>query len=628
VGSLSLSPPGQAAPLLPGGVASHVGTSSSGGPACHPTSWSQGSFAISASSLQDGFLLCPRQEYLFYCEGYFHLHNRLLDATSPKQFLLPIITKLLAALNAGAPAVLRDLSGSFLLLVYDSRHNTLWVVPDRLASRPLFYYSRAGIFRFANNLPALLRHPALDRSLDLCALVEFLRFSMILGDRTLYQQVKTVPPATILKIGPGGLHFQPYWSLDYDESCDRSHQDYIYSLGDVFKRATGQLVSHPDNSALMLSGGLDSRMIAASLCSSGVPLRAISFGGFENDDVKLARRVARHCGFPFIFLKRSPAYYPEILPGAVDLSHGLYAFHHAHLLGLHRQIRALGIDTLIHGWGLDLLFSGSYQPKRLVRHLPGRSFYLLWPRPFENQAAVIQSLYSALALGDDPLFSQLPTHLLSEIWRQWPQLAIARWVEQSAAHAGDFHNQFDWVILRNFSRFRSFLYPLSVRSGFKERCPLYDNRVLDQYLCLPPPLRFCSRAYGMALETLSQPLARIPYSRTGSSVRAPEFVQFISYFLKPAIQTIRLRFRRIARQHMAYPAEAFDSYPHMDVLFRRSALGRIAQERFASSVLGHLGLINSNVLREMLARHLRGDANYGDRLGTLLTLETWLSDWS
>jgi hypothetical protein len=614
--------------LLRAELASGLGISSSGDPACHPTSWSQGPFALSASSLEDGFLLCPHQEYLFYCEGYFRFQDRLLDATSPRQFLLPIVTNLLAVLNAGAPSILRDLGGSFLFLVYDSRHNTLWLVTDRLASRPLFYCSQAGIFLFANRLPALLRHPGLDRSLDLCALVEFLRFSMILGDRTLYQHIKTVPPATILKIGPHGLRFQPYWCLDYDESCDRSDQDYIYSLGDVFKRAARQLVSHPDNSALMLSGGLDSRMIAASLCSSGVPVRTISFGGFENEDVKLARRVARHCGFPFIFLKRPPGYYPEILPGAVDLSDGLYAFHHAHLLGLHRQIRALGIDTLIHGWGLDVLFSGSYQPKRLVRHLPGRSFYLLWPRHFENQADVIQTLYLALALGDDPLSSQLPTDLLSEIWNQWPQLTIARWVERSTGHAGDFHNQFDWVILRNFSRFRSFLYPLSVRSGFKERCPLYDNRVLDQYLCLPPPLRFCSRAYGLALEILSKPLASIPYSRTGSSVRAPEFVQSISYFLKPAIQTSRLRFRRIARQHMAYPAEAFDSYPHMDVLFRRSALGRIAQERFASSVLGHLGLINSNVLREMLARHLRGDANYGDRLATLLTLETWLSDWS
>jgi hypothetical protein len=312
----------------------------------------------------------------------------------------------------------------------------------------------------------------------------------------------------------------------------------------------------------------------------------------------------------------------------VDLGDGLYSFHHAHLLGLGRQIQALEVDTLIHGWGLDVLFSASYQPKYLVRHLPGRSFYLLWPRPFQDENDIVQSLYAALAFRQDPLYSRLPAGPLREVWHAWPKRSIAGMVEQSREHALDLHNRFDWVILENFSRFRSFLYPLSVRSGFKERCPLYDNAVLDQYRSLPPRLRFCSRAYGQALSLLSKPLACLPYSRTGISLRAPEFVQSLSYFLKPGLQTARLAFRHLARRHPEYPAEAFDSYPRLDVLFRRTALGEIARQGFASSVLVDLGLVNPHVLVEMLDCHLCGAADYAEHLAALLTLETWLSRWS
>lgn len=595
---------------------------------CRPASWAHGPFSVATSSLEDGFLVCPDQETLFYLNGYFRLDGRSLFESSRGRSLSHTLTKLLAGLHEQRPEMLRKLSGSYLLLLYDGRQSALHILTDRLASRQLFYANLPGVFLFATALRPLLRHPALDRALDLPALVEFLRFSMVLGDRTLYQAVKTLPPATLLTIDPDGLRLHRYCSLDFDESWGQPGPDYVHSLAQAFKETCDRLVSHPDRSALMLSGGLDSRMIAASVCASGKRIHAISFGGFENDEVRLARRVAGRCRFPFVFVKRSPACYREVLPRAVDLGDGLYSFHHAHLLGLGRQIRALGVDTLIHGWGLDVLFSASYQPKRLVRHLAGRSFYLLWPRPFQDENDVVQSLYAALAFRQDPLYSHLPAGPLREIWRAWPKLVIAALVEKSRRHAGDLHNRFDWVLLENFSRFRSFLYPLSVRSGFRERCPLYDNAVLDGYLSLPPRLRSCSRAYGRALALLSKPLACLPYSRTGTSIRAPEFIQSISYFLKPGLQTARLAFRHAVRRHPEYPAETFDSYPRLDVLFSHTALGEIARHRFAFSVLADLGLVNPHVLVEMLDRHLRGAADYAEHLAALLTLETWLSRWS
>ncbi|HZD57346.1 MAG TPA: hypothetical protein VE136_11515, partial [Anaerolineales bacterium] len=198
------------------------GSGLSGAAGCRATLWARGPFSMRTSSFNDSLVIRPDRETLFYLHGYLQVAGGSLFESSNRPSLSHTLTKLLLDLHTQGLGTLRELSGSYLLLLYDGRRSALHLLTDRLASRPLFYASLPGIFLFATHLPPLLRAPAVDRALDLPALAEFLRFSMILGGRTLYQSVKTVPPATLLTIDRDGLRFHRYWSLDFDESWGRS----------------------------------------------------------------------------------------------------------------------------------------------------------------------------------------------------------------------------------------------------------------------------------------------------------------------------------------------------------------------------------------------------------------------
>lgn len=585
--------------------------------------------ALSSSQAQsDWSAIYPDRDLFFYLSGYIHIGRRTIFADAAKDLIIEVSQKIFESLVKHGMERFHELSGSYLMLFYKLKSRTLYVVTDRLASRPLFYARKEGKLFIASDLQALLQIHDVDPRLDLCSVTEYLRFGTVFENRTLYADIKSVPSASILTAQRDGVYLERYWSMTYNESWQKPDQYYIEALVEAFKSSIGRLADSFEKSALLLSGGLDSRMIAAAIHASGAQVKVISFGGFENDEVKLARRVAKACDFPFSFLKRVPDYYRMVFPETAHIGNGMFPFYHAHMLGLHDQIQAQGINTLLHGWGLDVLFSATFLPKQSVHHMMDRSFNLIWPRVLDDRRSVGDGLYSKLALPSDDLIEKLPGNLLKDMWRCWPREVIFKLVDNARHHAGDYYNQYEWMLLHDISRFRSFLYPLSMRWRCRERCPLYDSQIIDVYLSMPPQLRFCSRAYGRALEQLSKPLARIPYSRTGVSVRSPEIVQTCAYFLLPATQAARSKGRVILGRHRQYPEEGFDSYPKIGVLLRQESFRIIFRENLSTGILGDLGLVEEDVLRQMLDDHFQGRANYGEMLAGLLSLARWLTQWS
>ena len=534
------------------------------------------------------------------------------------------------------PSSFRSLSGSFLLLFYEEAHNRFIIVSDRMASRPLFYCRHDRGTTFATDIRAVLTDPNVSRKLDLPAVAEFLRFTMIFEDRTLYQNIHSLLPATALVITPSSVTSETYWRMSFQLGAeDESY--YVGALADVCQRATSRLVPEGDGIGLMLSGGMDSRTIAAALRHAGKSFTAITFGELEkgNDEVTLARRVARSMDVSHIFIKRDPDYYAQIAPRAVEISGGLYSMLHAHMLGLHDQLRAYGITTLITGWAIDVPLSGSYLPNRQIRYGPGRLAEIPALRPLGDVDEVVESWMGAspwphtLALPSDETTAQLMAKPYQEMWHEWPRQvlsAIAGRVAERAA--GNLHNVHDLIQLDNFSKFRSFLLPLSCRYGCRERCPLFEADLLGIYLRMPPHMRFHGRVYRKALALADPQLAKIPEYKSHMGPRSPEFARNIAITLMPFIRQGRLRLRRALRKHRQYPAAAFHSYSNPQILLRKTGLRATAESVLLGGSWLDLGITEPATVRRMLELHMQGRAKYGEHLGALMTLALWLEQWS
>lgn len=531
----------------------------------------------------------------------------------------------------------RNLSGSFLLLFYEEASHRFIIVSDRMASRPFFYSQHDRGTSFATDMRAVLTDPGVSRKLDIPAIAEFLRFTMIFEDRTIYQNIRSLLPSTVLVITPNSMTFETFWRMRF-KSPTQDEGYYVETLAEVFQRATGRLV--PEGHAglgLLLSGGLDSRMTATGLRRYGKPFTAITFGDLEkeNDELTIARQVATSMNVPHIFIQRDPEYYTQIASRAVDISGCLYSMFHAHMLGLHDQLRVDGIETLMTGWAIDVPLSGAYLPKRRIRYGPGRLAEIPSLRPLRDVDEVVDSWMDAsawphnLALPSDEITEQLMSKPYEETWREWPRRVLTSIGQQVAERAaGDLHNVHNLIQLDNFSKFRSFLLTLSCRFGCRERCALFEADLLGIFLQMSPHMRFNSTVYRKALALADPQIASLPEYKTGVSPRAPDISWNLAITLMPFIRQGKLRLRRALGKHRKYPAVEFHSYSNPQILLRKTRLRTTGESVLLAGNWLDLGLVRPATVRRMLDLHLQERARYGEHLGALMTLGLWLEKWA
>src|SRR3954453_23186720 len=89
------------------------------------------------------------------------------------------------------------LRGMFAVAVWDSDRRRLVLARDRFGIKPL-YYRDGDDFAFASELKGLRRLAELSTEVDLDALEAFLAFNAIHGPRTIYREVRKLPPGHVL----------------------------------------------------------------------------------------------------------------------------------------------------------------------------------------------------------------------------------------------------------------------------------------------------------------------------------------------------------------------------------------------------------------------------------------------
>lgn len=207
---------------------------------------------------------------------------------------------------------LPDLHGDFSFILWDPRLRKLIAFRDLTGSRPFYYSHHDGAVIFSNTLQAILAHPAISRSdFDLQFIADFLLGSPHHDpERTIYKEIRRLSAGSILEFSDRGLSVRRIAHLPIEEMLSfKSDEAVVEHFGHLFKEAVGDRL--PDgNTAIFLSGGLDSTSIAASavdqrkIRSPEGPLNlyALNFDLqplFSDEEGILAGRFAKTLDLPF-----------------------------------------------------------------------------------------------------------------------------------------------------------------------------------------------------------------------------------------------------------------------------------------------------------------------------------------
>lgn len=214
-------------------------------------------------------MMTPDGRFTLIYNGEIYNHNELRAELRAQGDLFQsrgdteVLLRAWARWGTAAPP---RLNGMFAFAIWDAARRELTLARDRYGVKPLYWARRDGVFLFGSEVKALLAHPSLDARMDKEGLVEYLTFQNFFTDRTLFADVRLLPPGHWMRVrfDDGSMTVERYWDYHFAEPDQpAAPAEYAEELDRLFQQAVNrQMVADVPVSAY-LSGGIDSGSITA-----------------------------------------------------------------------------------------------------------------------------------------------------------------------------------------------------------------------------------------------------------------------------------------------------------------------------------------------------------------------------
>ena len=426
------------------------------------------------------------------------------------------------------------LRGMFAFALWDAARQELFLARDRLGKKPLVYFTGPQGLVFASELRALRAHPlcpakgAVD-GLDPEALDLYLSLGYVPAPRSILKGVCKLPPASCAVYGKDGLRVRRWWDVDYRTKIDVGEAEAIDLAWAALRESVRLRLESDVPLGLLLSGGVDSSLVAAVLAevSPGqAQAFSIGFGEKKYNELPHAQAVARHLGLNLTHEIMPPATL-ETLPEVALRFGEPYADDSAlPSLFLSRMARQ-HITVALGGDGGDELCCGypTYRHARLATLLQS-----LLPLSPPGGATL-----RALAASQNPVARALREVLAANLWpetkpllrdepRQRPLKArlytpdaarrLARvqadwflpWLDRSFDRAGNPVERM--LYIDNATCLPDDLLVkmdiASMAASMEVRSPLLDHRLIELFATLPVPLKVRGRETKYLLKKMAE----------------------------------------------------------------------------------------------------------------------------
>ena len=474
-------------------------------------------------------------------------------------------------------------------MLIDRRLGTTTLFNDRYGMHRLYYHECDEAFYFAAEAKAILAvRPGLRR-LDPRALGEFVACGCVLEDRTLFQDIHSLPCSSAWIFRNGSLekkhaYFQP---REWEDQPRLAPEAFYRQVRETFSRNLPRYFEAPEPVGLSLTGGLDTRMILAWHQPQPESLPCYTFGGMFRDcqDVIVAREVADACRQSHHVLTVDGeflSHFPHYAQRTVYLTEGCVDVSRSPDLYLSERIRQVAPVRMTGNYGGELL--------RRVR-----SF-----KPVEPQRGVFQT--DVISAVDEA------AHTYAEVARAHP-------VAFAAFKQGPWH--LSGVLALEQTQ-------ISMRS------PYLDNDLVRTVFRAPES---CLASNDVCLRLIADGDARLARIRTdhglaGAGGFSAAGLHGLHTFLFKAEYAYDMGMpqwlARLDHRLSMFRLERLFLGRHKPFHFRvwyRDALAAYLREVLGDPRARSRPYLERNGLEAVVEGHLRGDRNYTTEIHKVLTLE-------
>jgi len=506
---------------------------------------------------------------------------------------------------------LRRLNGMFAFAIWDRTRQELFLARDRYGIKPLYYASIGSTWVIASEQKAIIKHPSVQREIDLEALIEYFTFQNFFSNRTLLKGIRVFPAGCFAKIilGKAIESLQPvrYWDFNFQEpEHPVSEREYVEELDQLFRQAVKrQLVSDVEIGSY-LSGGMDTGSITA-IAATELPYVKTFTCGFDLHSAS---------GLELAFDEREKAelmshlfkteHYEMVLK-AGDMERILpkLAWHleeprigQSYPNYYVAQLASKFVKVVLSGAGGDELFGG--YPWRYYRAVVNDDFeqyidkyYVYWHRLIPNKA--VREVFS-------PVWKEVKHVWTRELFKDVFHI-----------HADQLTRPEDYVNHSLYFEAKTFLHGLlvvedkiSMAHGLETRLPFLDNDLVDFAMKIPVALK---------LKNLGE-VVRLNENEPGPKT--------LKYFQKTKDGKLILRrvMERYVPPEIAHAEKQGFSAPDAS-WFRGGSIDYVRRTIFDDRA-GIYQFMDKEAVQRLVDEHLQGKQNRRLLIWSLLNFELWI----
>jgi asparagine synthase (glutamine-hydrolysing) len=491
-------------------------------------------------------------------------------------------------------------NGCFCIVLHNRDSNRLTLISDRFGFRPLFYVWRDAALIFGSELKALRAIDTRPPSIDEIGVMEFFCYGSHILDRTSLDGYLRLPPASIMTIDVKQREINSYWVYQYDENAQTLDQpSYFTKYAKLLDRAVERCMTTAPQQriGIFLSGGYDSRSLAASIQNHHLPLTAFTFGDQDSRDMRYGSLLAHRLGFEHhsIATQGHPLY--SSCRSVVWRTEGMSSFAHCTSIYHHKAIKEK-MDIIL--LGLLGEFGGSHT----------------WPRLLlaRSRAAAMEAIFQRMVGSRLPVVKRI---LNPEFHGRAIEALRLRFKQSFEGinndHPLDIADCWNFTSLQPRSSFHS---PTTDRHLFEARAPHMDFDLVSFLLTIPAYSRVEQRVYKKMIAYSFPEIRDIPCTNSGLPINphfGREYTAMAAKFLFRKVATParkRLRLHEPLGRNETNRGQAFLAEPQL--------VDNILRPLMADGVFPS-GIFNLVGMEQIIQEHYTQTADHAELLSLLIS---------
>ena len=451
-----------------------------------------------------------------YTRGFTYFEDRLYEGNDLAVLIAQQCTKNIQESHKILEAIIPQLDVGWALAVV-GHDGSVFAACDRVRSIPLLYHTSHDSLILAARIEDILSQLD-EQEIDPASVLEFITFGCVTVDRTLVKNIYQMQPGEILKFNSNQnprlslKRYFLYFPTEYSSESFSSLQDELEAIFErCFRRLASQLNGEPI--FIPLSGGLDSRLVAAMLKKVGYEnVICFSYGRYGNAESKISESVAQSLGYRWEYIEYTAEMWGQWIQEERMKSFWQYCANGISL----PSIKQLPAATAI-------LERFNLTPSDRYLFFPG--YCLDFPAgslvtyAIDNKQSLDQNFVTEILQVNSYLpkinLTSVSAELQSELYRR-----IESTVLMKNSHQADSIAAYEkWIFENRAIRFAVNTLRIHDYLGARWRM-LWDNPITDFFLKVPLEFRYGKKLYASVLQERiftgsAEKLATIPLAKIG-----------------------------------------------------------------------------------------------------------------